>query len=247
MIAWVAAALAGPRQDGERAEAAMDFPAAIAAYETCVAEGGDRDRAYCRTRRDVLAPQAADGFVGWRALAEVRRDYRTIGSDAAIARIEAALAKGGPAEPALRQWLANERARRGEHDELVVLAPTLEPDARKWAEARIGDRVVERRRRWVAAAGAALGGLYAAWAIRGPGELRWRSAGVAAILLGAVPTVMATLWERGLATNFALAGLVVAGGVLLAGRAPVAVAVVGTLGAFAAVAWANGWYPSLGF
>jgi hypothetical protein len=244
---WVAAALAGLRQDGERAEAAMDFAGALAAYDRCVAAEGDRDRAYCETRRAQLAPQAADGFAGWRTLAEVRRDYRTIGSGAAIAKVEAAIAAGGPAGPALLQWLANERARRGETDALRELAPALDPGAKAWAEARIAGKERDGQRKVAAGVGTALGLGYLVWAARGPGRWRWRAAGAAGLLLGVAPAAMAAVWGPGLWGGYARGGLVVAAGVLLAGRAPVAVAVAGTLGAYVAVAWANGWLPSLGF
>lgn len=257
MIPLVAAALgADPalRAAGEAAEARADWPAALAAWEACVADAPDRDAAYCRTKRDTLAPQAADGFAGWAALEAVRRDYRTLGSDDALARIEAALAANpaGPAAPALRLWLLNEHNRRGDADAVARLRAELAADARTPASARrFADGLATRERdaarhRTFGLAGGALAAVFVVTALVRGGPWKWRSALLAGAALGAIPTVFAALYEENVADGFARAGLVVSACVLLAARAPVWVAVPGTLGAFAAVAWQNGWYPSLG-
>lgn len=252
----VSTADASDRADGDAADAARDWPAALAAWSACAAaDPGGRDGRYCATRAAALAPQAADGFAGWGALEEVRREYRTLGSDAAVARVEAALAAApeGPAAASMRVWLANERARRGEHDAVARIGAELavDPGATDTQRAFVAGRVAfdrrEGQRRVVAGVAGAVGVAYLAVAARGPGPWRWRSAGLAAGLLGAVPVVLAALYEDGMATGFAASGLVVSVAVLLAGRAPRWIAVPGTLGGFGAVAWANGWYPSLGF
>ena len=236
-LAW-----ASPRADGDAAEAGMDFGAALVAYRSCAAGSDDRDARYCEVHVRTLAPQEADGFVGWRLLAEVRREYRALGSDAAIARIEAALAAHpeSPAAGEMWAWLANERARRGETDAVVAMTPSLPADVKEWAEARVRDQQLERVRRRVAAALGAVGLLYVGFAAMRVQTLRWRSAAIAALALGAVPATFAYFYEDGLADGFVRSGAVVALGVLLAGRAPPWIAVPGTLGGLGAVAWFNG-------
>lgn len=260
MIVLVAAALAsagaGERAKGDDAYVARDWPAALAAWSACAeADPTGRDGRYCATRAATLAPQAADAFGGWSALEGVRRDYRTLGSDAAVARVEAALAAHprSPAAASMRVWLANERARRGEDEAVarigvdLALDPGATDTQRAFVAGRVALDVLEGKRRVAAGIGGALGAVYAIVALRGPGPWRWRSAGLASLALGAVPTVFAALYDDGIAANFAASGAVVTAAVLLAGRAPRWVSVIGTLGAYAVVAWANGWYPSLGF
>jgi hypothetical protein len=247
VILAVAVALASPRTDGEAAEQAMDFAGAVAAYRDCAAHGSDRDVRFCETRLRVLAPQAADGFAGWRTLEEVRRAYRDLGADAAIARVEDALnaAPDAPAAAEMRRWLANERAKRGEMGSLEAMKGEPGVDA-AWVERKLAQEATERRRRVEAGVGAALATVYAVAAARGPGALRWRSAALAGAMLGAVPCAFAALYEQGMWVGFARTGAAVGLAVLAAARAPAWVAVPGTLGALAAVAWWNGWYPSLG-
>ncbi len=256
MILLVAAALASPRSEGDAADAARDWAGAHSAWTACAeAEPNGRDARYCATRAAALAPHAADAFVGFDLLEGVRRDYRTLGSDAAVARIEAGLAAnpGSPAAASMRVWLANERARRGDEAAVARIEADLaaDPGATHAQRAFVAGRVAfdraEARRRVAAGLGAAVGALYTGVALRGPGPWRWRSAGLAAVALGVVPTLFAALYEEGVATGFAATGGVVSAAVLLAGRAPRWVSVPGTFGAFATVAWANGWYPSLGF
>ncbi|MDP2314929.1 MAG: hypothetical protein Q8P41_18665 [Pseudomonadota bacterium] len=256
MIALVAVALASPRSDGTAADDARDWPRALAAWTACAeADPTGRDARYCAARAATLGPHAADAFAGWDILEGVRRDYRTLGSDLAMTRIEAALAAHPttPAAPAMRVWLANERGRRGETAAVARIGAELDadPQATDTQRAFVASRVdFDRRegnRRVMAGIGGALGAVYAVFAARGPGPLRWRSAGLAALALGAFPTGFAALYEEGLATGFAASGAIVTACVLVAGRAPRWIAVVGTLGAYAAVAWANGWYPSLGY
>lgn len=257
MIAALAAALAadpGPRAAGEAAEARGDWPAALVAWEVCVADAPDRDRVYCRTRRDTLAPHEADGFVGWSELQAVRRDYRALGSDTALARVQAALAANpaGPAAPALRLWLFNEHNRRGDAEAVDRLRVEMAADARTPAPAlRFAEGVETRKRdaarhRAIGLTGTAVAAVYLGTALVRGGPWKWRSALLAGLVLGAIPTVFAALYEEHVYDGFARAGLVVGGCVLLAARAPVWVGVPGTLGAFAAIAWHNGWYPSLG-
>lgn len=256
MIWLVATAFAFPRDEGDAADAARDWKGALAAWTACAeADPNGRDGRYCALRAASLAPQTGDGFAGWSVLEGVRRDYRKLGSDAAVQRVEAALASdpGSPSATAMRVWLANERVRRGENAAVVRIGADLSADrgATDTQRAFVASRVaIDRRegqRRVAAGVGGALGAAYGIVALRGPGPWRWRSAGVAALVLGGVPTVFAALYEEGVAGPFVASGIVVTVAVLMAGRAPRWVSVVGTLGAYAAVAWANGWYPSLGF
>jgi hypothetical protein len=251
-----APALASGRSGGDAADTARDWAGALSAWTACAQiDPSGRDGRYCATRAATLAPQAADAFAGWSALESVRRDYRTLGQDAAIARVEAALTAhpGSPAAASMRVWLANERAKRGEIDAVARIGadlsadPTATDTQRAFVAGRLASDRDEGRRSVAAGIGGALGVAYAVAALRGPGPWRWRSAGLAALVLGAVPTTFAALYEEGLATGFAASGAVVTAAVLLAGRAPRWVSVGGTLGAYAAVAWANDWYPSLGF
>lgn len=257
MIALVALALAESpdfRAAAEAAEARRDWAEALDTYRTCVLAAPDRDAAFCRTRVTTLAAQAADGFAGWGALEGVRRDYRTLGSDAAIARIEAALAADpdGPAVPALRMWLLNERNRRGDAAEVDRLRAEMAADARtpettlRYAEGIEANEAASARHRVFGLVGAGIGAVYAVVGVVRAGALKWRSAALAGVALGAFPAGFAAAYEDGVAEGFVYSGLVVTGAVLLAGRAPVWVAVPGTVGALAAVAWRNGWYPSLG-
>lgn len=255
MIALVALALAADlRAAAEAAEARREWAAALDAYRACVQAAPDRDAAFCRTRVTTLAPQAADGFAGWDALEGVRRDYRTLGSDAAVARIEAALAADpeGPAVPALRMWLLNERNRRGETAEVDRLRAEMAADERtpettlRYAEGIEANEAAAARHRVFGLVGVGIAGVYAAVAAVRAGALKWRSAALAGVALGALPAGFAAAYEDGVAEGFVYSGLVVTGAVLLAGRAPMWVAVPGTVGALAAVAWRNGWYPSLG-
>jgi hypothetical protein len=254
VIVWVALAAATPREDGDTANTARDYAAALTAWRTCAESSPDRDARYCAARVALVAPQAADGFAGWAVLDEVRSDYRTLGSEAAIAKIEAALAAmpDSPAAPAMRLWLVNERSRRNETAEVARLGAEIRDDPRSSAtdraftEAQVAfDAREATRRRWGLAAGA-VGAVYVLVAALRRGPLRWRSAALAALALDVVPAVFAELFEEGRGDGFLYSGGTIALGVLLAGRAPVWVAVPGTLGGFAAAAWANGWYPSLG-
>ncbi len=253
--ALVATALAaGLRADAEAADARRDWPAALAAWERCAAEAPDRDARFCEIRRAALAPHAADGFAGWDVLEGVRRDYRTLGSDAAMAEIEAALAAApeGPAAPAMRLWLANEHNRRGDAVAVERLGQEMAADARtpgaavRYVQGIGVHERLEARRRAIGVAGAVLGVGYALVALVRPGPLKWRSAATAGVVLGLVPAGFAALYEEGMAGGFLLVAIVLTGAVLGAARAPWWVAVPGTLGGVAAVAWANGWYPSLG-
>lgn len=243
------------RSAAEDAEARRDWPAALAAWEKCAVEAPDRDARYCAIRLEALAPQAADAFAGWDILEGVRREYRTLGSDPAIARIEAALgaAPDGPAAPAMRLWLANERNRRGEKSEVARIGVEMAADARTPAAALgfvagidANDRQ-DARRRAVGLAGAGVGAAYAAVAALRKGPLKWRSAALAGLALGGVPTLFAAVYEENVWDGFARAALVVSVSVLLAGRAPPWAAIPGTVGALVATAWWNDWYPSLGF
>ena len=250
----VAAALASPRTDGDDAASRGAWAEALAAWEACATGADDRDARYCASRADALRPQAADDFAGWSELEAVRRDYRTLGSDAALARVEAALAAhpSSPAAPAMRIWLANEHERRGEAAAAgemratIAADPTATERERAHAVATSADDARDVLRRRAAGVGAGFGAIYLLRAAWGPGALRWRSAGLAALLLGGVPTVLAALHTEGVADGFAAAGAVIAAAAALAGRAPVWISIPGLLGGLLAVAWGFGWLPSLG-
>jgi hypothetical protein len=240
VIGVVAAALATERRDGEAAEARAEFAAALAHYRAC-AEGPDRDASFCAARRDVLAPQEADGFAGWAALEVVRREYRALGPEEARRRVELALAAApdGPAAGEMRGWLAVQG--RG-----VVAATGVAPAVAAAVEEQAALRRAEERRRKIGIGGLIVAAAYVARAAVGSGKLRWRSATVALGALGVVPAAMAEGWEAGLGAGFLATGLVAAVAILLAGRTEPAVAAAGTLGAMTAAAWWNGWLASAG-
>lgn len=244
-----AAGPAGPRAAGDAANDRGDHPGALAAWRSCAAEGSDRDARYCATRAAVLAEQAADAYAGWSVLEGVRRDYRTIGSDRALATVAGALERmpGSPAAPAMRMWIANERARRGEAVEEVRAAMAGDSlVARAWIDGRLRAEAREETRRAAAGIGAGLAALHLLAAARGPGALRWRSAAIAALMLGVIPAVFAGIYESGAWLPFLRSGAVVAIAVLLAARVPRWIAAPGTLGGLTAAAWWNGWLPSWG-
>ncbi len=254
MILGVALAIASPRADGDAAEIAQDYTAALALWRECATGADARDARYCAAHLDLLAPQEADAFAGWTALEAVRRDYRSLGSDAAIARIQAELTArpASPAAPAMRIWLANEHSRRGDTPTLLSLDAAIRADPRSteadraFVATRIETEAQAAARRRTATIGAVFAAIYLLCALRGPGPLRWRAAALAALMLGVIPGIFAALYEEGLAPGFLKSGGAMATAVLLAGRAPRWISVPGTVGAFALVAWGNDWYPSLG-
>jgi hypothetical protein len=251
-------ALAGPAhagaRDAEAAERAGDWVGAAAAWEACAAGPPSGEQRRCAARVDVLRPQAADGYRGWAELEAVRRDYRTLGSDAALARIEAALSAepDGPAAPEQRLWLVNEYTRRGDEAKAAPLRTLVHADpgvpeaARAWVDRSGAIEADAARRERIALGCAAPAVLFAAAAARGPGPWRWRPAAAAAALLGVFPTVYAWAWGGDDGAGFARTGLVCTLAVLSAARAPAWLAGPGTLGAIGVVAWWNGWYPSVG-
>ncbi len=251
----VGLALAEPtRTEGDAADARRDWTSAVLAWRACAEQANDRDARYCATRVEALAPHAADAFAGWDILEGVRRDYRTLGSDAALARVQAALATmpGSPAAPAMRLWLQNEHTRRGEKDAAAALAAEIlaDPNVPAATQAFVADREAmygaDAQRRVIGLACTAIAGVYVLAALITRGPVLWRPAGTALIFLAAPPAVYSMAYDASMGYGFFWSGLVATGCVLLAGRAPVAVAVAGTLGAFGAIAWVNGWYASLG-
>lgn len=193
--------------------------------------------------------------MGWATLDAVRRSYVALGSDAALARIEAALAQGpdGPAAPEMRLWLAHEYTRRGDTRKAaaaraaVATEPAQPAAARAWMTSIDTREAEEARRRPYAWAGATFAAVYLGRAAWGPGPLQWRSAGVAAVLLGLAPVAFAWAYGNDDEPGFMWIGAVLTTAVLLAPRAPVWIAVPGTLGAMLATVWWNGWFPSLGW
>lgn len=246
---WAVALAVTLREQAETAEAAMDFPAALSLYAACVDAGG-RDARFCGARQAVLAPQAADAFVGWRELEEVRRSYTQLGPEVARQRVEAALRAypDSPAAPELRRWLALHQTAAGE--DVSALAAEMAQDPRTPAadQALIADRQADgasrARDQRIALVGAAVGALYGGVALRGPGPWRWRSALLAMALVGGVPLVMAGIYEPTWIAGFARAMLLIGALVLGAGRAPAPVGVAGALGSFLALGWYNGWWDS---
>ncbi|GDX80914.1 hypothetical protein LBMAG42_27250 [Deltaproteobacteria bacterium] len=235
------------RRAGDTAFALLDFSAALAAYTEC-AGGSGRDARYCEARRAELAPQAADDFAGWTALERVRRGYAQGDRGAARAAIEAELAANpdGPAAEALRQWLANESIKRGEAPVSVATDTPGGAGEPAWVAEQVARLGRERRHRVDAAVGGTLAAIYLGFAARGPGRPAWRSGAVAAVALGVLPLTLALVWDRELAAPFAWNTAFCFVAVLLAPRAPRAVAVLGTLGGLTALAWWHGWMPKLG-
>ncbi len=197
----------------------------------------------------MLSSQAADNYAGFAALARVRAERAIIGETTARLRVEAALASNpnGPAADALRSWLAVEAMRTGDVSRAALIAP---PSDTAWLRERAEEARRDRTRRRIAAASASLASVYAittlASVVNGVGRWRWRSARMAGLLVGGVPMVFAAVWDSSLVAGFGAMAAVVSGAVLAAGRAPAWVAAPGTLGAVAAMAWWNGWFPSLG-
>ena len=250
MITLLAVAWAGGRGDGEALERAADYGAALGAYEACAAAGPDLDRRFCAVRVAVLSTQAADGFAGWRVLESVRANYTTLGSDEALARIEAALRAmpDSPAGPSMKIWIANEQAKRGNLAPAAVVAadPNTPQAARGWLDSAQAAADADRRRRGLALVGGALAGVYAVVGWRRPGPLAGRCALLAGVLLGLVPAALAGGYGEGHAPGFLYSGAVVTLCVLAAPRVPLPVSLPGTVGALVATAWWNGWLPSLG-
>lgn len=239
------------REAGDAAYAALDFPAALAIYRGCARVAGDRDARYCAARAATLEPHAAEGFAGLLALERVRRSYRALGSDAAIAAVEDALAAHPESTAAsqMRMWLAHERMRRDEPEEAIrAMGPAPEEDeATRWLAYRLRERALATKRAVAAGVGGAAWGVATLVGALRRGPTLYRSAATAALALGVVPTTMAALWGPGLAVHFARAGAVVALAVLLAARTPPWLAVPGVLGGLLASAWWAGWLPSMGF
>lgn len=247
MIVAVAVVYASARAEGEAAEAAGRWAEALEAWRRCVAEGPDLDRRFCATREAVLAPQAADDYAGWEALERIRREYRSLGGEAALTRMEAALAAhpDSPAAGAMRAWIAHERSSRGEHDAARAVLP---PDApmRVLVDAREATARSLARQRGIGTAGAALGGVFLGVAGRGPGAVRPARGLAAALLLGVLPGAIAASYaETGAGTVLAVGawlGLAVA----LAPRAPAWLGALGALGGVAFGAWRAGWLGWMG-
>ncbi len=252
-LAWALAAAwaqgVDPRRAATDAEAAGEYAAAMANLQVCVATSGDRDRRYCESRLEVLGPQAADEFAGWRTLERVRR-HPALGAGEARSRVQEALDAnpGGPAAPHLARWLAHD-ALRGGSPSAAPVAATDEA----WLTEQRAIRARQSRHSWIGRVGLALGASYLLAAVGG--SIRARRAGTSAghplpvagtLLLGGGPLVLATIFDPENFADFALAGTVVATCLLAATRCHPAVAGLGTLGALTWAASANGWLASLG-
>lgn len=247
MTLWAALALASARAEGEAAERAGDWAAALDAWRRCVAEGPDLDRRYCAAREAVLAPQAADGFAGWSALEATRRAYRELGSDAALARMEAALAAhpDSPAAEAIRAWIAHERSARGEHEAARALAPEGAP-MRPVVEANAAAARAAGRQRAIGLTGAGLALTHLAVALRGPGPTRWPRAAAVLALLGLAPALIAWRTDAGDVGWLLVTGAWIALCTALAPRAPAWLGALGALGGAALLAWRAGWLDRVG-
>jgi hypothetical protein len=251
--AWVAStpvwadptAPASARAQGVSAEASHDFRQALLAFETCAAEGDDRDRRYCEARLQVLRPQAIDDFAGWRILSEVRADYGQIGTAEARLRVSAALDANpeGPAAPALSRWLTHLDLREGK---VVDLAHVASEDA-PWIAERLSGQAQIKRHQQIGWVGGALAAVYFLVGQRGKAPLATRGAAVAALFIGLIPTLLAAGWDKEFFLPFLRNTFIVWVCALLAPRVNPAVAVVGTLGGLLANASASGWLVSLGF
>lgn len=223
-------------KDARELEEGGRFPQALDAYRSCAGQGPAADGRYCAARVAVLEAQAADGFAGWSVLAAVRRDYRTLGPEAARRRVESELAArpGGPAAAELERWLG-EQGRGGV------------------------DRGRVQRQRGVAGVLALIGVGYAGVAARG---LRGRELGrakeagtgrrwllslaVGWVLLAAVPAAMAWAWGASDWPWFAGTGSCAIVGVALAPRAPPWLAASGTFALVGLCTFAAGWFDALG-
>lgn len=249
---------ASSRAAGDAADHARDWARALEAWRACADGSNDRDARYCGQRAAGLAPHAADAFAGWSALESVRRDYRTLGQSAGYAKVERALAEmpESPAAPAMRLWLQNEHTRRGDVTRATDLAAEIAADPgvtdteRAFVAGREAAMRSEEHRRLAGLGCAAVGLAYGLYALAAPRARRatflWRSASFSAAFLAVPPVVLATLYDPATTGGFVLSGVVASLCVLLAGRAPPALAATGTVGALGAVAWLNGWFPSLG-
>ncbi len=233
MILAIALALADPRRDGTEAESRMDYAAAVEAFRACVATGPDRDQRYCASRLALLEPQAADGFAGWRALEEARRDPA-----AGEASVRAALDAdpSGPAAEALSLWLTHRALQAGQ---------AVQSDE-AWVQEQVAMRDRRERHHRVGLAGLAMGAAYTARAAWGPGPLALRGALVAALVLGLVPGLLAAAYDPENGLGFVRSGAVLAACVLLSPRASPGLAGIGTLGALTWAAAKNGWLASMG-
>lgn len=243
-VALVAAAT--ERTDGDEAARRFEFSAALAAYERCAAEGSAADVRYCAAHVAQLAPQTADNFVGWTVLARARRE----GAHTNVREhVQAALTANptGPAADSLRRWLSVDAALAGDIARAEETAPA---GATAWLREREVEARRNRHRRWIGLAGVLTASIYLLTTLHSAakrrGSWRFRAAGAAAALLGGVPIAFAAAWDPSLMAGFVGMASVVTASVLGAGRAPVWVAAPGTLGGVAAMAWWNGWFPSLG-
>jgi len=244
------AAGADDRRAATALEAELRFAEAAEAWARCAEAGPPREREGCRAAAERLRPQAADGYAGWSVLSRVRRDYRTLGSEASRHEVQAALDANptGPAAPALERWLVAEALEHGQESPLAARVASADPTDAAWvAEQTAGVRRAAHHR-WIAAVGGAftLGFVGIAAVGRPRAALAWRSAGAALVALGLVPAALATAWEPENAAPFLQNAGFVAVAVLLAPRAPAWLGALGTFGGLAALAWAHGWLGKLG-
>lgn len=246
---------ADPADAGRAAEVRGAFAEAVEAYRACSdAEGADQP--YCAARLAVLSPQAADGFAGWSVLATVRRDYRTLGHDVAVERVQAALAASpdGPAAAEMRLWLANElTAKDGPAAAAARQAVLSDPNALPAAQAALRSReeglARTSRQRAVAAV---LGGVALIWMLAVLRLRGWREGGgarsvaVGLLLLAVVPAAMAWAWGAGDWPWFLATGSAGVVCVRLAPGLPVWLAALGTVSCIGLCVWAASWFTSLG-
>ena len=224
------------RAEAELLEEQGRWADALGAWQECAA--ADR---HCTRRAALLAPMAADQFVGWTVLTEVRRDYRSLGSAEATRRIEAALAENpdGPAAAALRAWLSNEYARTEKLPQLEALQAE-HPDP-------LGSLLLEkqqqeqRRQRDVWLSGG-LSGLILGVGLLRKGPLAWSSAGLALATLGLPPLLMVWLYDSVWWRSFLASALLIGGVVLLRGRLPLVALLPAFWAGMVAIARLGGWW-----
>lgn len=204
----------------------------------------------------MLAPQAEDAFLGWTVLAGVRRDFRTLGPEAATAQVQAALDANpaGPAAPELRRWLAHQLTHQGDPGaaaaRAAVVADPLAPPSAK--AALLGTEDALRAKEQGRAVAGGLGLVVAGWASqalrrsRASPPLHPSTVLVGFVLLGAAPSLLALAWGAPSWAWFLATGGAAAIGARYAPGLPPWLAAAGPVAGVGLCAWLAGWLPSLG-